>query len=242
MNTTIAASEIDKIPTEVLISKEEIPPAKFEMEEPPRLAIAGEEDENAEQWRKYREAESRFKAIHADDKPMLKVNMWVPVKMVEEASMDGMRLRIYHTPRGPIMGAVVSEDTSRVWLHSPCFIDPNIERGRVHFLPIAFAGFTFVLYRSSCFGESIPQEAEVEGYPHFVKRNKDGDYKFRMKAAYHHIEADVPDDAKLISSDGNIRDALMGLVPTTDTREPKLFEQAKQMRAAQEAVKQESQE
>lgn len=231
----IPAADIGKIPEHSIISKSDVPPAVFDAPEPPTVVTPGEEEKNAEEWRRYREAKERFTLAHADDKPMLKVNLWVPVKMVQDAKMDGMRLRIFHTPRGPVMGAVKSEDSARAWLYSPCFIDPNIERGRVHFLPIAFAGFDMVLYKTGI-GESTPQEAEIEGYPHFVNRNKAGDYTFRMKAAYHHIEADFPPDSKLISADGNPRDALMGLISTSDGREPKLLAQARQMQATREKV------
>ena len=229
----MAVDEIDKIPKEAIISQRELPPAKFEMEEPAHVALAGQEAENEKAWVAYRNEKERFEATHADDKPMLEVNLWVPVKVTLEARMDGQVVKIFHTLRGPVMGLVKSEDMNRAFLYSPCFIDPNIERGRIHYLPIAFAGFEFTLYKGGM-GESTPQESEIEGYPHFVSRNRAGDYTFRMKAAYHHIEADYPEDAKLISADGEPRDALMGLITTSDTREGKLIERGRQVQALQE--------
>jgi len=230
----IAESEISKIPAQAIISKEPLPPAVFADPEPPTVVEPGKEEENSALWKQYREAKDRFEKAHADDKPMLKVNLWVPVTVVKDAKLDGHRLRIFHTPRGPIMGAVTSEDTHRVFLFSPCFLDPNIQRGRVHYLPIAFAGYEFVLYKTGI-GESTPQEAEIEGYPHFVERNRAGDYTFRMKAAYHHIDADYPEDSKLISADFAPRDALLGLLLTTDAREQQMVDQARQALAQQQA-------
>lgn len=231
--TQIAASEIEKIPKEAIISQEPIPTAVFEEAEPPTIVEPGKEAENAEAWQAYRAAKERFEKAHANDQPMLKVNIWVPITVVRSIKMDGHPIRIFHTVRGPIMGAVLSEDSTRAWLYSPCFIDPNIEKGRVHFLPIAFAGYEFCLYKSGI-GESVPQEAEIDGYPHFVARNRAGDYMFRLKAAYHHIDADYPEDSKLVSVDGSPRDALMGLLLTSDSREQKMVERARRVQAFHE--------
>lgn len=232
-NIQVAETEIEKIPKDNIISQEPVPPAKFEEPEPSTIVEPGKEAENAEAWKKHREAKDRFEKAHAEDKPMIAVNLWVPVTVIRKVEMDGHALRIFHTVRGPIMGAVLSEDSTRVWLYSPCFIDPNIERGRVHFLPIAFAGYEFCLYKSGI-GESVPQEAETEGYPHFVARNRSGDYTFRLKAAYHHIDADYPEDSRLVSIDGTPRDALMGLLLTSDSREQKLIERARRVQAFHE--------
>lgn len=212
------------------------------MEEPSSILTPGEDPAvHAEALKKYRAEKERWEAAHADDKPMLEVNLWVPVRVTLQVLMDGQEVKIFHTLRGPIMALVKSEDIHRAFLYSPCFIDPNIERGRVHYLPIAFAGFEYVLYKGTSIGESTPQEAEVEGYPHFVSRNRAGDYTFRMKAAYHHIDADYPEDAKLISADGEPRDALMGLIATSDTREQKLVDRARQVAAIQEQQEQAAQ-
>jgi len=211
-----------------------VPPAVFADAEPPTVVAPGKEEENAALWKQYREAKDRFEKAHANAVPMLKVNLWVPVTVVKSVKMDGHAVRIFHTPRGPIMGMVTSEDSTRMWLYSPCFLDCNVQRGRVHYLPIAFAGYEFVLYKTGI-GESVPQEAEIEGYPHFVERNRAGDYTFRMKAAYHHIDADYPEDSKLISADMAPRDALLGLLLTTDAREQQMVNQARQAQAQQQA-------
>lgn len=229
----VTEEELKKVPEFAIISQEPKEPAKFEMEEPSTIVTPGEEAKNAEEWQKYRHAKERFEAEHADDKPMVTVNAMVPVKVNLQVLMDGKEVKIFHTLRGPIMAVVKSEDLNRAYLYSPCFIDPNIERGRVHYLPIAFAGFEFTLYKGGM-GESTPQEAEIEGYPYFVQQNRQGDYTFRMRAAYHHIDADYPEDSKLISADGAPRDALMGLVTTSDTREQKLIDRARQVVAMQE--------
>lgn len=232
----IPVAKRSKIPDKFVISEEQKPPAKFEMEEPSTIVEPGKEEENAFAWQKYREAKARFEAEHANDAPMLSVTAMIPVRINLQVLIDGREVKIFHTLRGPIMGIVKNEDLNRAYLYSPCFVDPNIERGRVHYLPIAFAGFELTLYKTGI-GESIPQEAEIEGYPHFIKRNRAGDYTFRMKAAYHHIEADLPDDAQLISADGKPRDALLGLIATSDTREQQLVARAKQMNALKEQSK-----
>jgi hypothetical protein len=230
----VTEEELPKIPKENIISQQPKEPAKFEMEEPPSILSPGDDPKaHAKAQQEYRAAKERFEAAHADDPPMVTLNLWVPVKVTLQVLMDGHEVKIFHTLRGPVMGLVKSEDLHRAYLYSPCFIDPNIERGRVHYLPIAFAGFEFTLYKGGI-GESTPQEAEIEGYPYFVERNRKGDYTFRMKAAYHHIDADYPEDAKLISADGEPRDALMGLVATSDTREQKLVDRARQVKALQE--------
>lgn len=225
--------ELHKIPKRAIISQTPKEPAKFEIDEPSSIVTPGKEEENTEEWKAYRKAKERFDAVHADDKPMVTLNLMVPVKVNLQVLMDGQDVKIFHTLRGPVMGLVKSEGVHRAFLYSPCFIDPNIERGRIHYLPIAFAGFEFTLYKGGM-GESVPQEAEIEGYPFFVERNRKGDYTFRMKAAYHHIDADYPEDSKLISADGEPRDALMGLIATSDTREGKLIERGRQVQAMQE--------
>lgn len=226
----VPVAERSKIPDKFVISEEPKPPAKFDVKEPSTIVEPGKEEENATAWQKYREAKARFEAEHVDDEPMLSVTAMIPVRINLQVLIDGQEVKIFHTLRGPIMGVVKNEDLNRAYLYSPCFLDPNIERGRIHYLPIAFAGFEFTVYKTGM-GESIPQEAEIEGYPHFIKRNRVGDYTFRMKAAYHHIETDLPDDAQLISADGKPRDALLGLIATSDTREQKLVERTKQINA-----------
>ena len=164
-----------------------------------------------------------------------RVTAWMPVTFVSEAKMDGMQLRIFHTLRGPLLAMVVHDDSMKASVYSPCFLDPNIERGRVHYMPIAFAGRYYTVYRQVCVGESIPQMAEIGGYPDFVEHNRKGEYKFRSRSAYHHIEADLPEGAPVASADLTVREPLFGLIPTTDTREAKEVQQARQAKAAQEA-------
>ena len=225
----VSLEERSKIPEQYILTEEAKPPVQFEMKEPSTIVEPGKEEENAIAWQKYREAKKRFEAMHVDDEPMLKVTALIPVHINKQVLMDGRDVKIFHTLRGPIMGIVINEDLNRAYLHSPCFIDPNIEKGRIHYLPIAFAGFEFVLCKTNMLGESIPQEAEIEGYPYFVKRNQEGDYVFRMKAAYHHIDADLPSDAQLISATNEPRDALMGLIATSDTQESALVKGARKV-------------
>jgi len=168
------------------------------------------------QW----EAEkAEFEKLHPVPQDVKRVTLWAPVVHVTKVAMDGMPLRIFHTARAVFLGAVRHEDSNRVLLYSPCLIDPNVQVGRTHFFPVAFAGLEFILYKNVCIGESTPQVAEIAGYPDFVAANKRGDYQFRMRSAYHHVEADLPLDHAVISVSSDVRAHNAGLIPTTDTRE-----------------------
>lgn len=246
---TLPPKELEKIPKDDIITVSDLEPKPYPVEEPSSVVDPSQPNRDIAkelaEWKAKKEEWEKLNAIPDHLKDHKKVNCWVPVTKVVQATMDGMELKIYHTVRGPIMGAVQgSEDLHRAFLYSPAYIDPNIERGRIHFLPVALAGFEFTMYKGNCIGESIPQEAEILGYPSFVERNKKGDYQFRMKAAYHHIEADLPDSAKVVSTDLDVRAASEGAVVTTDTKEGKLIErtraakQAAAQMAAQQAARQ----
>lgn len=239
-NLILSQEDVAKIPEKDLINVEELVPKPYPVPEPSAVATPDQPDrdiaKDLAEWKAKKEEWEKLNAIPPHLKDHKRVNCWVPVTRVAYATMDGMELKIYHTVRGPIMGAVQgSEDLHRAFLYSPCYIDPNIERGRIHFLPVAFAGFEFTLYKQNCIGESTPQEAEVFGYPSFVERNRKGDYQFRMKAAYHHIDADLPDAAKVVSADLDVRAASEGAVVTTDTKEGKLIEKVRAVKQAQAA-------
>lgn len=227
---TVTEDILAQIPPSHIIAQEPVPPVTFDEPAPPETCEPAMEEAHAQAWAKYHAAKERFTLEHAEDKAQRAVDIWVPIKVVHHATFDGYPLRVFHTLRGPILGAVLHEDSHCAQLYSPCLIDPNIERGRVHYFPLAFAGYALTLYKTGI-GESVPQEAEIQGYPSFVERNRLGDYAFRLKAAYHHIEADYPDDAQLISVDASPRDLLMGLLATSDTREERMLERARQAQA-----------
>jgi len=169
--------------------------------------------------------------------PYKQVGIWVPIYHVTAAKIDGLHFRVYHTVRGPMVGLVLSEDSNRVTLYSPAYVDPNLQVGRIHYLPIAFAGYQIILHKP-CFGEGVPDQPVCLGYPAFVKQNQKGDYVFRSKGAYHHIETDIAADAATVSIDRGVRSLLEGALVTTDTRQPKEVAQAralKQLQAAKDA-------
>lgn len=228
--------DIPRVPKEDILSVEDLEPKPFPKEEPPTVIPAGQEHANAAEWAKYTADKAEWEQHNAVPEGVKRVVALVPVTKVTKATMDGHELKIFHTVRGPIMAAVQHEDTIRAHTFSPCMIDPNIARGRVHFLPIAFAGFKFTVYKASCIGESVPQEAEIRGYPTFVKNNAQGDYVFRMKSAYHHIDADMADDAQVASVELAPREAQEGLIPTSDAGEKRMVDQARQTRALTEAA------
>lgn len=161
-----------------------------------------------------------------------KVNFWEPVLQNVKVVMDGNELRIFHTLRGPVMGKIQRETATDVVLYSPCYIEPNIQAGKVHFLPVAFAGFLFRLFKTHCIGESVPDTEIVQAYPRFIKLNEEGEYKLRTKGAYHHIEADIDPEARVPSIElvPNIREQHEGIMPTSDTREIAAIAQARAMK------------
>ena len=170
--------------------------------------------------------------------PYKQVDMWVPIYHVTSAKIDGLICRVYHTVRGPMVGLVMSEDSHRVTLYSPAFIDPNIQAGRVHFMPIAFAGYQITLHKP-CFGEGPPEQPICLGYPEFIKQNQRGDYVMRSKGAYHHIDADIDMDACTVSVDAGVRAHIEGALVTTDTRQEKEIKQSRQLKALVEQAKKE---
>ena len=227
--------DLAKVPTGDILKIDAVTPPPFPKPEPPmpdESTEAALAEELTQAHNKWAEEKAAFDAMHPTDDLRL-VAMWAPVFHIVKAMMDGMPLKIMHTLRGPVMGAVRNEDTNRAMLYSPCLIDPNIEKGRVHYIPMAFCGLDFIVYKNVCIGESIPQLAEIMGYPDFVNANRKGDYQFRMRAAYHHIEADMSENAPLHSVSQDVRQHEMGLVPTSDTREIRAIEKARQIEELQ---------
>lgn len=229
--------KLNAMATAEIIHVEDVVPEPFK--EPPPTPTDNAEA-SAKRQHEWEVAKGEYERKIAAEPPRKRVNLWLPVNHTHKVSMDGREVRIFHTLRGPLMGVVMWEDMYKVGLYSPCFVDPNIERGRVHYLPIAFAGYHFTLYRATCMGEAVPQEAEVYGYPTFVERNRAGDYRFVQRAAYHHIEADVPDDAKLISAEAGVREASFGLIPTSNTKESRQVEVARRVEAMRAAAPQDA--
>lgn len=221
-------SKLNAMAKAEIISVEDVLPPPFT--EPPPTPTDNSEI-SAKRQHEWEVAKAEYERKVETEPPKKKVNLWLPVNHTHKVTMDDREIKIFHTLRGPLMGTVLWEDMYKVGLYSPCFIDPNIERGRVHYLPIAFAGYHFTVYRATCMGEAVPQEAEVYGYPMFVERNRAGDYRFVQRAAYHHIEADVPGDAKLISAEAGVREASFGLIPTSNTKEGRQVEVARRVEA-----------
>jgi hypothetical protein len=215
----LSNADLAKVPPANLIKSEPVPPPPFPQAELGEFKEGTPQEEIDAAKKAWAEAKDAWEKVHPVDENVKRVELWAPVFQLVQATMDGYPLKIFHTLRGPVLGMVTSEDTVKAFLHSPCFIDPNIERGRVHYLPLAFAGFEFILYKATSIGESVPQLAELSGYPEFVEANRRGLYQFRMRAAYHHIEADIPDDAPVLSISRDVRHHEEGLIPTSDTRE-----------------------
>jgi hypothetical protein len=184
-------------------------------------------------WEAQKEA---WEEEQANKPPLKKVSLWIPVYHVVKATLDGHDLRIFHTVRGPIIGMVVHETSIEAVVYSPAYVDPNIKEGRVHFLPIAFAGYQLTIHKP-CLGESVPDYPICLGYPSYVKQNQQGDYLFRGKGAYHDVAADLDPQASSVSIDTGLRTHMAGALVTADTRQEKEVAQAKAMQklaAAQE--------
>jgi hypothetical protein len=231
--------DLAKVPAEAIINVEAVTPPPFQKPEPPVPPPLSEGVEPTTEYTTAVEARVKWEAdkaewetLHPVDDNLKQVSVWMGVYQIAKAMLDGQEMKVFHTVRGPILGLVTSEDLHRAYLHSPCFIDPNIERGRVHYLPIAFAGFEFILYKMNCIGESVPQLSELMGYPAFIDANRRGFYQFRMRAAYHHIEADLPEDAPVLSVSTDVRAHQEGLVPTSDSREEQVIDKTRAINAA----------
>ena len=242
-------ADLAQVPVENIIKTEDLVPPAFQKPEPPVVGaepspeIAGDLSAevvaeahrawtvNKEIHEKWEADKAEFEKLHPVPVDQKIVTLWAPVFHITKVLMDGMPLRIFHTARAIIMGAVRNEDSNRVMLYSPCILDPNVERNRIHYFPMAFVGLDFILYKPTCIGESIPQVAEISGYPAFVNANHQGDYQFRGRGAYHHIEADLPADAPVHSVSQDVRAHNAGLVPTSDTREGPAINKARAINA-----------
>lgn len=241
----LAETELENLGEGQLISTEDLPRPTYPAQppEPPPEAPAKEDDavsqEHAaavlaysEAMVAYEEKKCSWEETEAQKPAQKRVNLWVPVNIVHKAKLDGQEVKIFHTLRGPVMGVVLHEDLYKAGVYSPCLIDPNVQTDKIHFFPIAFAGFNFLIYKQGM-GESIPQEAEIRGYAHFINRNRAGDYRFRMRAAYHHIDASVPEDSEVPVVPKAVREPLFGLVPTSNTEEKRQIEKMRQRQAVQ---------
>lgn len=243
-------ANVAKIKKENIISVSDPAEGEVPKEEYPAAPVRGEDEEAeafAEKLKTWEEGKAKWEEAQANKPPLKKVCAWAPVYHVMEAKIDGMLLKVFHTVRGPMMGLVVSETSNEVTLYSPAYIDPNIQKQQVHFLPVAFAGYRITLHKP-CFGQSDPDQPLVLGYPRFIKANQNGDYIMRQQGAYHHIEADFAEYVKPVVQDVGMRELLRGILITSDTRQPQEMAQAaameemmagakKQAAAAAEAAK-----
>ena len=230
---------VAKIKKENIISIGDPAEGEVPKEEYPAAPVRGEDEEAeafAEKTKAWEENKAKWEEVQAAKPPLKRVCAWAPVYHVTEAKVDGMLLKVFHTVRGPMMGLVVSETSNEVTLYSPAYIDPNIQKGQVHFLPVAFAGYSITLHKP-CFGQSDPDEPLVYGYPKFIKANQQGDYVLRHQGAYHHIETDFAEYVKPVVKDVGMRELLRGILITSDTRQPQEMAQAAAMQDMMEGAK-----
>ena len=243
-STTILTTEenISKVKKEHIISVteplEEDLPAKEEYPAAPLRADDDTDETYTEKMTAWGVAKDKWDEEQAAKPPLKKLCVWAPIYRIVEARVDGMLLKVFHTLRGPMLGLVVSETSSSVTLYSPAYIDPNIQKGMVHFLPVAFAGYQITLHKP-CTGESSPDQPVVLGYPKFLKANQAGDFVMRTRGAYHHIEADFAEYAHPVVKDVGMRELLQGILVTSDTRQPQELAKAAAMN---KMLKQESKE
>lgn len=235
--------QLDMIKKEDIIVVEDpkegdIPEQKF-----PDAPVKGDDEDDAAfatKMTSWEQAKTNWEKAQAEKPPLKRVTMWQPIYHVTQAKVDGHNLKVFHTVRGPIVGLVMGESTQTVTLYSPAYLDPNIQQGRVHFLPLAFAGYQITLHKP-CFGESVPDQPICLAYPRYVKQNQQGDYIMRGKGAYHHVEADIDQDAPTVSVEPGVRAKLAGALPTSDGRQAKEIAQAKAMQALQAQQRQQQQ-
>lgn len=224
-------SNIAKIKRENIISVTDPTEGEVPKEEYPAAPVRGEDEEAetfAEKMKTWETGKAKWEEEQAAKPPLKKACVWTPVYHVVEARIDGMLLKVFHTMRGPMIGLVVSETSNEITLYSPAYIDPNIQKGMVHFLPVAFAGYQITLHKP-CFGESSPDQPLVFGYPRFIKANQQGDYIMRSRGAYHHIPADFAEYVYPVVQDVGMRELLRGILITSDTRQPQEIAKAAAM-------------
>jgi hypothetical protein len=230
---------VSQIKPELIISVTDPEPNEVPKKEYPAAPVQGDDEaddiynKKYDTWFKGKEA---WEAEQEAKEPLKKVAVWAPVYHVVQALVDGKHLKVFHTPRGPVAGLVEHEDSNKVTLYSPALIDPNLQAGKVHYLPVAFAGYRFTIYRSSCVGESVPDQPVVLGYPKYVKANQNGDYIIRTRGAYHHIEADFATYVHPVVKDVGMRDLLSGILITSDVDQPTEIAKAKKVVDAINAV------
>jgi hypothetical protein len=241
MTVLVPEDQIDSLKKEDVINvsdptAEELPPP----EEYPAAPARGEDEDDeafAAKTKSWEEGKAAWEEAQAKKPLLKKVNMWMPIYHVTSAKIDGMPLKVFHTVRGPIVGLVQGETSNDVMLYSPAFIDPNVQSGRVHFFPIAFAGYQYKLYKAGCLGESDPDQPICLGYPEFIKQNQQGDYVFRSKSAYHVIDADIDVDAETVSVDAGVRAHLEGALVTSDAKQSTEIAKTRQLRELVESAK-----
>ena len=233
---------VAKIKKENLISVSDPEEGEIPKQEYPAAPVRGDDEEAeafAAKLKTWEEGKAKWEEEQANKPPLKKVSVWAPVYHVTEARVDGMRLRVIHTVRGPMVGLVVSETSNEITLYSPAYIDPNIRQGQIHYLPVAFAGYSLTLHKP-CFGESDPDQPVVLGYPRFLKANQAGDYVLRQRGASHHIEADFAEYVKPVVQDVGMRDLLRGILSTSDSRQPQEIARATAMADMVEKLKQQA--
>lgn len=230
---------IAQIKKENIILISDPTPEELPKEEYPAAPVRGDDEDAeafAEKMKTWEEGKAKWEEEQANKPPLKKVSVWAPVYHVTEARIDGILVKVVHTVRGPMIGLVVSETSNEITLYSPAYIDPNIRKGQVHFLPVAFAGYQITLHKP-CFGVNSPDQALVLGYPRFIKANQQGDYVMRSRGAYHHIEADFAEYVKPVVKDVGMRDLLRGILVTSDTRQPMEIANAEAMAKLADAQK-----
>jgi hypothetical protein len=233
-------NEIARIKPDAIQGVRELTPEEHEAHDPkhpdkPPVSDDAPDDVKTEVQKQWDESKVRFEKEQAELGPLKHVSAFIPIYDVTKVEVDDKSLRVFHTVRGPILGMVLKQTQGAIELYSPCFIDPNVKVGRIHYIPIAFAGYRYTLYQHTCLGESTPDESIALGYPNFVAINRSGDYQYRGKGAYHDIEADIIDDSKTVQSESPVRDALKGLLMTSDVAQIPEVEKRTAMEEAVEA-------
>jgi hypothetical protein len=234
VSVLVPEDQIDQLNKEDVLAVSE--PTEAELPPPEEYhatPVRGDDEDDvtfAAKMKAWEDGKVAWEEAQAKKPPLKKVTMWVPIYHIVSAKIDGMPLKVFHTVRGPVVGQVLGETSNTVTLYSPAYIDPNVQTGRVHYFPIAFAGYQYTLYKDGCLGESTPDQPVCLGYPAFVKHNQQGEYVFRSKSAYHVIDADIDVEAETVSVDAGVRAHLEGALVTSDAKQTKEIEQVRRLR------------
>jgi hypothetical protein len=131
--------------------------------------------------------------LEEDEKPQvewIKTDALVRNSYVEWARFQDLedcqkakQVAIFSTADGPILGIVLDESETNVFLADPCVINYNQKSGSIQYLPIFNVARTLQLRKSAIRTRSAPAEIIIASYPGFILQNRMYQYQLRPTVA-----------------------------------------------------------